>query len=203
MLKKLAVIVSQSPIIFNAVASNLEGQSFSLALTKLTATGLASLITSSQKIDLLIIDDDLGAHSSPSKLRQIKTIVNLTNQSIRTDEILLRLPLNLSQLLNIVSSSQRRPQLFININQWIYDEQLAILFDQARQISFTNTENDIFKYLVLAFNHQATKQELFKSIWHCQSTSSNTLETHLYRLKQKLPNVMQIKDQYCQLIITT
>jgi DNA-binding response OmpR family regulator len=52
-------------------------------------------------------------------------------------------------------------------------------------IGLTEKETEIIQHLLLV--QKATKEELLEKIWgYSSAASTNTVETHIYRLKQKL-----------------
>jgi DNA-binding response OmpR family regulator len=52
-------------------------------------------------------------------------------------------------------------------------------------INLTEKETEIIQHLLLV--QKATKEELLEKIWgYSSAASTNTVETHIYRLKQKL-----------------
>ena len=206
MYKKVEIIISKSPIIFDAIQSNLPAGNFIGGESpKWISTLPDNFVELYKKIDLLIIDDNINLNILPSLLYSTKVIINLTNRQLRENEILLKLPLKLSHFLKIINDIRVQTHIFNNINDdWIYDEQLAILFNKELRIRFTEKENEIFKHLLLAPNNQLDKESLLKNIWQYHpDTDTNTIDTHLYRLKQKLPdNIMLAKDNYYQLLIS-
>ena len=54
-------------------------------------------------------------------------------------------------------------------------------------IPLTEKESDILTYLYHNPNHQATKAELLKNVWHyTEETESHTVETTVHALRQKI-----------------
>jgi DNA-binding winged helix-turn-helix (wHTH) protein len=205
MFKKIEIITSQSPVIWNAIQYYLPYEGVAgIEPPKWISTNHENFIKSYKKIDLLIIDDNLTLNILPSALYHVKVIVNLTSRQIRENEISLKLPIRLSKLLKIIHDIRLQKHIFDNINNdWIYDEQLASLLNKKIRIRFTEKENEIFKHLLLAPNNQLHKDNLLKDVWQYHpDTDSNTIETHLYRLKQKLPpNMILAKENYYQLLV--
>lgn len=205
MFKKIEIVASHSPIIWRAIQSYLPAAETTVnQSTKWISANYDNLIKSYKKIDLLIIDDNLPSHNLATTLYHVKVIVNLTSRQIRENEIALKLPIKLSQLLKIIDTIRFQQHIFTNINNgWIYDEQQAYLLNKKIRIRLTEKENKIFKHLLLAPNNQIDKDKLLKNVWQYHpDTNSNTIETHLYRLKQKLPPQMIIsQENYYQLLI--
>jgi DNA-binding response OmpR family regulator len=56
-----------------------------------------------------------------------------------------------------------------------------------RRIRLTNKESEILKFLYRAGNQSVARQKLLNEIWGYNSTiTTHTLETHIYRLRQKM-----------------
>ena len=87
--------------------------------------------------------------------------------------------------------------LFVAVNdEWIYNERANILQSQNTKISLTDKENDLFKAFLLSKDFSTDKESLRKSVWnHHRDTESTTIETHIYKLKQKLPvGMLEIRN---------
>mgnify|MGYP000405546777 CR=1 FL=1 len=62
-------------------------------------------------------------------------------------------------------------------------------------ISLTEKETEVIQHLLLV--QKATKEELLEKIWGYSSTAStNTVETHIYRLKQKIDIITSDSGYY-------
>lgn len=207
----IKVIISKSSIISTAILDNLtQQQLLQTIIAKQTEVGMINFKTnlrsyiivdekidpviSLPKIDLLIVDyhNDFSKYS-----HKIKAIVNLTKTLIREDEINMKLPFKLQNLLNIITDFHNQESIFCKINnKWLYDEHNACLLNEGNKIKFTERENQVFKYLLLASAHTTSRDNLLQQVWNYHpEVDSTAIETQLYRLKQKLPeNLMGIKD---------
>lgn len=153
------------------------------------------------KIDLLIIDDLAKFESLNILSHTVKTIINLTQIPINQNEIIIEKPLRLYDLLNLIDLLKQNDQHFYYLNKYnlIYDEQAQYLINQNITISFTNKENEVFKYLLLANGNLIDKKELLANVWHYHpEADSAAAETILQSLKHKLPkDLLQTnKDNY-------
>lgn len=194
------VIVNYSTVISDYIKSVLPKEQE--VETTLITENINDFIDLCPKIDLLIIDCD---REISDFLYKIKTIVNLTDTPVRIDELKLNLPVSFSSLLAIIKYSRKNELIFSKINnEWLYDEQASCLINKSTRVRLTERENKVFKYLLFRANDSVHKDELLKNIWHYNlQTNSHTIETHLYRLKQKLPvGLMQIKDSNYRLVIS-
>jgi DNA-binding response OmpR family regulator len=73
-----------------------------------------------------------------------------------------------------------------------------------RRIRLTNKEAAILKFLYLSNNQSADRQMLAYELWGDSPATMHTLETHVYRLRQKIesdptrPTMLRTKDKhYC------
>ena len=161
-------------------------------------------IESHNKIDLLIIDFDYP-ELEDIELHKIKTIVSLTNRNkFLKDEIKISKPFRLNSLLKIIEGVNNSQDIFCVINSdYIYNERLHTLNSRKKLIKLTEKENDIFKFMLLSPDFRIKKELLLKNVWkYHENSESSTVDTHLYKLKTKLPDEMlQLKNNICQLNI--
>lgn len=145
-------------------------------------------INSYPKVDLLISLDEVT--DIQDLLYKAKLVVNLTDRKLIDSEVKLSQPFRLKDLINIINESRNRKQLFCNIDDWLYDEQLACIFNSQDKVFLTEKENAVIKYFLLApSSEKIQKHDLLKDVWsYHQDSDSVTIETHLFRLKNKLPN---------------
>ena len=59
--------------------------------------------------------------------------------------------------------------------------------DETRKVILTEKESTILKYLYRAHPNHVPKEELLAEVWGFQNgLSTHTVETHIYRLRQKV-----------------
>lgn len=197
MWQKFEVILSPSDIIFSALEANLPHQDH----IKTIHINDSRAVTSFAKIDLMIIDN-ISYRQFESY--RINNVINLTSYKYTDSDISINLPLKLTELLQIVLLNRAKDQIFCEINcDWIYDEQSSKLSSNVSTIRFTEKENAVFKYLVLAKDHRASKEELSKIIWQYHpDINSATVEINISRLRQKLPtNLISFHNNHYKLAI--
>lgn len=199
MWQKIEVIISSRKILFETFESTLAKsdavQVFNLALTDL------NILLELPKIDILILDEVL-TQDIPSY--NINNVINLTTTPLTQKDMFFKKPLKLAELVHIAHHARLKDQLFCKINNdFVFDEQMGKLLNRTSNIRLTEKENEIFKYLLLAANYKMAKDELFESVWNYSSKSNTTtFETHMSRLKQKLPqDLLQFKNNYYELNI--
>ena len=200
-LVKEVIQLTRSNLLANSIRDNLLDADFFYIYNDYQA-----LINFHNKINLLIIDlsdltlDNIWHH-------KIKTIVNLTSKNkFSQDEINISKPLRLNNFLKIIQGVNNSQDIFCVINNdFIYNEKLHTLSSQENSIRLTAKENNIFKSMLLSTDFRIEKEFLLKNVWkYHKNSESSTIDTHLYRLKAKLPdNMLELKSNSCQLKITS
>ena len=200
-LVKEVILLTRSNLLANSIRDNLLDADFFYIYNDYQA-----LINFHNKINLLIIDlsdltlDNIWHH-------KIKTIINLTSKNkFSQDEINISKPLRLNNFLKIIQGVNNSQDIFCIINNdFIYNEKLHTLSSQENSIRLTAKENNIFKSMLLSTDFRIEKEFLLKNVWkYHKNSESSTIDTHLYRLKAKLPdNMLELKSNSCQLKITS
>ena len=187
-------VFSDNKIIHNAICDNTE------LLVANVSNDYKNFIDSIRKLDLLIIDKHIPADLLP--LYRVNNLINLTETTITKNEIKLTKPLKLGELLDIIDLARQDEHLFCCLNSdWIYHQRAATLISERRKIALTAKENTLLSALLLAPGFTLDKEFLKNEIWHYhQDSESSTVETHFYKLKQKLPKgFLSISGSKCSL----
>ena len=96
---------------------------------------------------------------------------------------------NLEKLLNTKVFDKSNILLMKHLKFLPYEKVLVNLKNQQK-VHLTEKENKLLFYLYDNKNIEITKNDLLKEIWgFSESLNTHTLETHLYRLKQKLTKI--------------
>ncbi len=200
-LVKEVILLTRSNLLANSIRDNLLDADFFYIYNDYQA-----LINFHNKINLLIIDlsdltlDNIWHH-------KIKTIINLTSKNKFSQyEINISKPFRLNNFLKIIQGVINSQDIFCVINNdFIYNEKLHTLSSQENSIRLTAKENNIFKSMLLSTDFRIEKEFLLKNVWkYHENSESSTIDTHLYRLKAKLPdNMLELKSNSCQLKITS
>jgi DNA-binding response OmpR family regulator len=96
---------------------------------------------------------------------------------------------NLEKLLNTQVFDKSNILLMKHLKFLPYEKVLVNLKTQQKE-HLTEKENKLLFYLYDNKNIEITKNDLLKAIWGVsESLNTHTLETHLYRLKQKLSKI--------------
>ncbi len=198
---KEVVLFTRSHVLVDSIKGNLLNADFFYAYSN-----YQTLVHSHNKINLLIIDlSDFPIDNS--WYYRIKAIVNLTSKNkYSRDEINISKPFRLNSLLKIIHDVNNSDDIFCVINKdFIYNEKLHVINSQEKSIKLTAKENNIFKSMLLSTEFKIEKEFLLKNVWrYHENTESSTVDTHLYRLKAKLPdNLLELKSNSCQLNVST
>ncbi len=152
------------------------------------------------KIDILILDDSNLQNFLNNLLpiidSKVSKLVNLSNFHISIKEINLPKPLSLFELLEIIDSICNADVMFRSLSSgWIYCSNTARLQRSGDIIKLTDKESNLIEYLLGVSGYRSSKRELLEKLWnYSPNTETSTLETHLYKLRQKLPENMFIID---------
>ena len=161
-----------------------------------------------ENIDLILLDEE------SSEIPELKTqypqtpIVLLCEQeepcasdiykSIKKPFSLNNLLFTLSSAVNIIENTSEG---YIHFNRFELRPSKKELFckKSGKIIKLTEKEVSILKYLYKAKKRMVSKNELLENVWNYNSeVSTHTLETHIYRLRQKIEK----GDKTSNLIIT-
>ena len=114
-------------------------------------------------------------------------------------------PLRMTELLTLIRSQLFQPWAFDDMHFEIGNLSFApankMLFDTGSDNAqaLTEKETTILKFLYQAFPSDISKAHILTEVWGFQNTvSTHTLETHIYRLRQK---ISQLTDK--QIVLTT
>jgi DNA-binding response OmpR family regulator len=86
------------------------------------------------------------------------------------------------------------------IGQYSFQPAAKLLVDQAkRRLRLTSKEVEILKFLYQAGGKPATRSILLEGVWGYKSgVTTHTLETHIYRLRQKI----EVNPTNCRILLT-
>lgn len=144
--------------------------------------GYAELLPDARaaEADILICGNS-GDCSKPAGLRPATPIVTLFRAR----------PERLSQILRRLQQATDEPALHIHdfsLGDYIFSPQeRSLQLKDGSEISLTDRETDMLLYLARRGDRAASREELLKDVWRYQDgVDTHTLETHIYRLRQKL-----------------
>ncbi|MBF0561353.1 MAG: response regulator transcription factor [Alphaproteobacteria bacterium] len=159
-----------------------------------------------QPFDLILLDvglPDLDGREVCQQLRQAGVripILMLTGADTDQDTVAglesgandyITKPFRLNVLLARLRAHLRQhefsEQAIFTIGRFRFQPATKILLDQNRKIHLTEKEAAILKYLLRAGNRVVVRETLLHDVWGYNSNvTTHTLETHIYRLRQKI-----------------
>ncbi len=172
-----------------------------------------------EEFDLIILDVGLPDFDGREVCRMLRKsdikvpIIMLTGASTDADTILgldsgandyVTKPFNFSILMARVRAHLRMYEqsedAVLTVGPYRFRPAQKILeFDDKSKIRLTEKEANILKYLYRAEEKSVTREELLNDVWgYNAGVTTHTLETHIYRLRQKI----EVKNSAKRIIIT-
>lgn len=134
-------------------------------------------------VDLVLICGDTDAAAPPA--------VPVLRQSFKTPQRLGILLRRIRQILN-------DPVLYLDdmaLGTCLFQPQEKNLHTGAGDIALTDKEVEILAYLIRRNGKTVSRDDLLKDVWRYQpDVDTHTLETHIYRLRQKLSGIEALKN---------
>jgi len=158
----------------------------------------AKKLVTQKKYDLLITDYRFTGgtgHDLARSLRYPTPVILITgfcdkDVAIRSIDLkivaLLEKPFDAQELLQQVR--KHLPSLEDRLH---FDESTRSITLRGKKVSLTQTEYAILSYLSKKTDQPVPRSELETVIWGEKSVSKNTLDTHFYNLKNKLPELKE------------
>ena len=124
--------------------------------------------------------------------------LNMTEKEITLLEKPFKVSHLLKELENLLNTNtyQNSDIFLMNDLKFLPYEKVLINLNSKNKEHLTEKENKLLLYFCSNKNIELTKNDLLKSIWGVsESVNTHTLETHIYRLKQKL-NKLEPKSSF-------
>jgi DNA-binding response OmpR family regulator len=164
----------------------------------------------STRPDLIILDvelPDMDGRDACKLIRKHKVsvpILMLTGQTSDADAILgldsgandyvakpIKFPVLLARVRAHIRTHEQSDEVSFRFGPYEFKPAAKLLTDEnERKIRLTEKETDILRYLYRASGRTVPRDELLKEVWgYNAQVTTHTLETHMYRLRQKVePN---------------
>ena len=157
--------------------------------------------------DLILLDVDLPDMDGREACRLLRKgglttpVIMLTGQTSDSDQILgldagandyvtkpFRFAVLLARIRAQVRSHETSEDATFRIGPYEFKPALKVLVDQGqKKTRLTEKETNILKYLYRAGGKPITREELLTEVWgYNAGVTTHTLETHVYRLRQKI-----------------
>ena len=119
-----------------------------------------------------------------------------TSQSKDTYSLIIKLPFNLIQfnqdIINVCKKFEFHNNSLISVKDYILDKNERTLKKNNIHLKITEKEIDFIENLHVS-SKPLSREFILKNIWNYSAdTDTHTVETHIYRLRQKIKN--QFKD---------
>ena len=138
--------------------------------------------------------------SSNYKILCIGEKNNFTNTANENSEIsFLKVPFKFSELKdraeNLFSSLKSEKNKIRQFKDFNYDNQNRMIKRNDKSLRVTEKENEIFNFLISQTNEYVSREKLLSEIWNYnKEIDTHTLETHMYSLRKKIDEKLQLKD---------
>lgn len=161
-------------------------------------------------VDMIILDDKASEleeirkehHRTPVILLQKPDDESVANTVLNS---VVFKPFSLEKLLNRIRAGinllENSAEGYLNFNKYIVRPIKKDIYNQRNKevIKLTEKEVAVIKYLYKCRDRVVTKNELLQEVWgYSPDVSTHTIETHIYRLRQKVEH----EDAEAQLILT-
>jgi DNA-binding response OmpR family regulator len=203
--RKTLLVVDDDEDLRSALAEQLEEEGFTAVQA---STGSAGVARSGEvRPDLVLLDVDLPDMNGREACRQMRAagvgapIVMLTAADSDSDTIegleagandYVTKPFKFAVLLARIRAQLRSAELsegaVFRLGPYEFRPSSKMLVDEVgKKIRLTEKETNILKYLYRAGHKPVTREELLAEVWgYNAGVTTHTLETHVYRLRQKI-----------------
>ena len=204
--QKTLLIVDDDDELREALAEQLElHEEFKVIQAANGSEGLR--LGKSVNADLILLDVDLPDMDGREACRLLRKgglttpVIMLTGQISDSDQILgldagandyvtkpFRFAVLLARIRAQVRSHETSEDATFRIGPYEFKPALKMLVDQGqKKTRLTEKETNILKYLYRAGGKPITREELLTEVWgYNAGVTTHTLETHVYRLRQKI-----------------
>ena len=204
--QKTLLVVDDDDELRDALAEQLElHEEFKVIQASNGAEGLR--LGKSINADLILLDVDLPDMDGREACRLLRKgglttpVIMLTGQTSDSDTILgldagandyvtkpFRFAVLLARIRAQVRSHETSEDATFRIGPYEFKPALKVLVDQTqKKTRLTEKETNILKYLYRAGGKPITREELLTEVWgYNAGVTTHTLETHVYRLRQKI-----------------
>ncbi|MEO9970635.1 MAG: response regulator transcription factor [Hyphomonadaceae bacterium] len=203
---KTILLVDDDNDLREALAEQLEVHAeFTILQAENATTGIK--LATDERVDLILLDVDMPDMDGREACKLMRKngihvpVIMLTGQSTDADTILglesgandyVTKPFKFSVLLARVRTHMRNfeqsEDAVFQIGPYEFRPSMKLLTDDnERKIRLTEKETNILKFLYRSGGKPVARDELLKEVWgYNAAVTTHTLETHVYRLRQKI-----------------
>ena len=154
----------------------------------------------------VIITDSITFNQIYKELRKSQKILCIgeINKFQEIDEVsnevsFIKIPFKYSELkeraFNLFSLIDSEKNKIKNFKHFCYDNKNRIISRNKNNLRITEKENEIFDYLLSQIGNYVSRESLLSEIWNYdKNIDTHTLETHMYSLRKKIDNKLNLKD---------
>ena len=148
-------------------------------------------------INLSKIKDYLNESHKILCIGEKTNFAGITN--IKSEISFLKVPFKYAELKkraeNLFSYIKLEKGKFKKFKYFNYDNQNRLIQRDNKSLRVTEKENEIFNFLMLHIDEYISRERLLSEIWNYnKEIDTHTLETHLYSLRKKIDEELQLKD---------
>jgi DNA-binding response OmpR family regulator len=203
--RKTLLIVDDDADLRGAISEQLQSEAF--AVLEAATAGEGTRLAHDQRPDLILLDVDLPDLDGRDACRRMRQqgvsapIIMLTAATADEDTVqgldagandYVTKPYKFSVLLariraQLRSAEQSEGAVFRLGGYEFRPAAKLLVDDHQRKIRLTEKETNILKYLYRAGDKPVSREELLAEVWgYNAGVTTHTLETHVYRLRQKI-----------------
>lgn len=206
-MKKTILIIDDEEDIREVLSAVLKVQDFEILIAETGLKGIEVFRNNSSLISLILLDimlPDIDGFQIIQAIRKESKIpvIMLTAKDRTSDKILgLELgaddyvvkPFDTSELLARIKAVLRRYEDIVSEkktikSEYIIDEEKRKVIFKGKEVVFTYTEFQLFKYLLSRSNEVVTRQEIKDSLWSDKDLYqwSRTIDVHISHIREKI-----------------
>jgi DNA-binding response OmpR family regulator len=203
---KTILIIDDDDDLRDLLREQLELQSEFIAVGAATATAGLSAATE-RRPDLILLDLDLPDNNGREVCRLLRDagvtapVIMLTAADGETETILglesgasdyvtkpFRFTVLLARVRAQLRAHEQSEDMVLRVGPYAFHPAGRLLVDgKGRRLRLTDKEANILKYLYRAGDKPVSREELLAEVWgYNAGVTTHTLETHVYRLRQKI-----------------
>ena len=153
------------------------------------------------KFNAVIMESENSKKISLQNITIPKILIKKNNKSDKFKDdfsMIVKLPLNIVQfnqdIIDICKKHEFKKNSLIKIQNYILDKNARVLKKDNIKLQVTEKEI-IFLEMLSSSKKPLSRSYILKNIWRYSSeTDTHTVETHIYRLRQKIKNNFQDND---------
>lgn len=148
-------------------------------------------------VNLSRLKDRLGDSHKILCIGEKSNFSKLNNENFEIS--FLKVPFKFSELKNrtenLFSSLKLAKSNLRKFKDFNYDNQSRLIQRNNKSVRVTEKENEIFNFLISQTNEYVSREQLLSQIWNYnKEIDTHTLETHMYSLRKKIEDKLQLRD---------